>query len=230
MNSKIGNDKKRRISVKRMIGLIFALLGIVFSIYCGRESSRLNKEFYQWEKDRPMDFPVDLSLPGQFIFPFKQTCSTSHGEAIFLELTPKIESDDEIKELFKSLSAIMVITDSQGKEVAIGPLEFLNSQRRDKRDDILLAHVFPFRKGNYSATLTVRSGVPQLQERKQAIYAEYLLCGLELMPAIIAGVFSFGAGFIAFILLILILPGLFLHGIWKFPPENFSAEEKLAGK
>jgi len=64
-----------------------------------------------------MELAVDLSKCGKITAPFRQTCSYSHGEAIYLKLTPDLAADAEIDEVFNDLVATIVVKDSQGKEI-----------------------------------------------------------------------------------------------------------------
>ena len=60
-----------------------------------------------------------------------------------------------------------------------------------------------------------------LAGREQTIYAEYQLCGLEQLPAIIAGAFATGAGVIGVVAAVCVLPGLLRCGIWRdVHPDN----------
>jgi hypothetical protein len=47
------------------------------------------------------------------------------------------------------------------------------------------------------------------------LYAKYQLCGLERMPATIAGAFAFGAGMIGLVAGVCAFPGLLRCGIWR---------------
>jgi hypothetical protein len=78
----------------------------------------------------------------------------------------------------------------------------------------LLNGFAPFRTGEHVATVRVDSGAPALADKEQTIYVEYQLCGLEQMPAVIAGGFAFGAGLIGLVSAICVLPGLLRDGFW----------------
>lgn len=52
---------------------------------------------------------------------------------------------------------------------------------------IPIFNIAPFRKGHYVASVTVIEGAPALARHEQILEARYLLCGLEALPAEIAG-------------------------------------------
>jgi hypothetical protein len=72
----------------------------------------------------------------------------------------------------------------------------------------------PFRTGDYVVTIRVDSGAAALAEKQQTIYAKYQFCGLEQMPATIAGAIAFGAGIIGLVAAVCLLPGLLRRGIF----------------
>ena len=209
----------RPIAYGRIVGLIVATAGLGTSAYFARESARLNAEFHQWLDDRPMQAEVDLSKPGEISVPFRQTCSVSHGEAIYLSVTPPLDSYPKPDSLLYELSAKIIIKDREGNEIIDSEIAGKRAQRRDGETDILLAFFYPFSKGDYTATIHVDSGVAELAGKQQVLYAKYFLCGLEQFPAIIAGVFSFVSGAIGLIAAVVVLPGLWRQGFRRVPPN-----------
>jgi len=202
----------RKIAVGRVVGLMIAASGVTASVYYACDSYRRNKEFHRWFEDRPIHFTVDLSKPGDVTVPFHQTCGTSHGEALFIKLTPDVESDDEIGELFDGFSATIIISDADGTEIEQATIGKSTIERWNGSEDLLLTDIAPFQKGEYLATLRVEATAPQLANREQVIYAKYQLCGLEQFPAFIVGAFSLGAGIIGVGASICVVPNLRRHG------------------
>ena len=207
----------RRIAVGRILGVIIAVIGISASIYCAFESMRANHEFHEWLEARPMNIAIDLSRPGETKTSFRQTCSISHGEAIFCQCNLDDASEKKPEELFKGFAADVVIKDSDGNEIEHAKIDSTTVQQGD--GDILLARFAPFQNGDYVATIRIDSGAPAFANKDQLLYARYQLCGLEQMPAFISGLFALGAGMIALVSIACVLPGLFRDGLWRGPPQ-----------
>jgi hypothetical protein len=203
----------RQIATGRIVGLLIAIIGVGVAIWCARDAVRMNAEFHQWLDACPMETTIDLSKPGETTVPFHQTCSISHGEALYLDCGLDDESKKNIDELFAALSGNVVIKDSNGNEVESAEINSKTVQYWDGR--IMLTGFAPFRNGDYNATIRVNSGVAALADKEQTIYAKYQLCGLEQMPAMIAGAFAFGAGIIGLVGAVSVLRGLLRCGIWR---------------
>jgi hypothetical protein len=203
----------RYIATGRIVGLLIAIIGIGISIWCARDAVRMNAEFHQWFDARPMETAIDLSKPGEMTVPFHQTCSISHGEALYLGCDLDDESKQNTAELFAALSGTVVIQDSDGNEVASVKINNKTVQYCD--GEIMLTGFAPFHNGDYTATIRVDSGAAALVDKEQTVYAKYQLCGLEQMPAMIAGVFACGAGIIGLVATVCVLPGLLCCGIWR---------------
>jgi len=209
----------RRIATGRIVGLLIAVVGIGVAIWCARDAIRMNAEFHQWLDACPMETIIDLSQPGETTVPFSQTCSISHGEALYLKCDLDADSKENLEELFKDLSGNVVIRDSDGNEIESVKINNTTTQYWDGK--IMLTGFAPFRNGDYVATIRVDSGASALADKQQTIYAKYQLCGLEQMPAIIAGAFAFGAGIVGVVSVVCVLPGLLRCGIWcNAPTEN----------
>jgi hypothetical protein len=194
----------------RIFGLLIAAVGIGASIWWARAAVRRNAEFHQWREARPLETSIDLSRPGETTAPFQQTCSTSHGESIFLDSDLDDAPGQNLEALFADLSGSIVIRDSNGDEIE--SVEINSRTVHDWDGRIMLAGFTPFRKWDYVATIRVDSGAAALAGKQQTIYARYQLCGLEQMPALIAGAFAFGAGIIGLVSAGCVLPGLLRSG------------------
>jgi hypothetical protein len=182
----------RSLATRRIVGLVIATAGVGTSIWCARDALRKNDEFHQWIDARPMETAIDVSQPGETTVPFHQTCSSSHGESLYLEC----DLDDEVRQnpeaLLYDLSGSVVIRDSNSNNVE--SVEINGSMVQVSDRTILLATFNPFRKGEYVATVRVDSGATALAGKQQTMYSMYQLCGLEQFPALIAAACAFGAG------------------------------------
>ncbi len=201
------------IATGRIVGLLVAIIGIGVSIWCARDALRMNAELHQWLGARPMETVIDLSQPSVTTVPFKQTCSVSHGEALYLKCNLDDAAKQNLGELLKDLSGKVVIKDSDGNEIESVEINNKTAQYWDGK--IMLTGFAPFRKGDYVATIHVDSGVSALADKQQTIHVEYQLCGLEQMPAMIAGVFAFGAGMVGLVSAVCVFPGLLRSGFWR---------------
>lgn len=188
------------------------MIGIGLSAYFAQEAQRLNAEFHQWLDARPMETTIELSKSGETTAAFHQTCSISHGEAMFLECDLDDQATQNLDELLKGLYGTVVVKDSDGNEVE--SVKFSSGTACHWDDKIMLAGFAPFGKGEYVATIRVDSGAPGLADAEQTVYAEYQLCGLERMPATITAAFAIGAGLVGLISAACVLPGL-RGGVWK---------------
>ena len=202
----------RRIAIGRLVGLLLALIGIGLSVWFARDAMRRNADFYEWLDARPMETAIDLSRLGETTASFHQTCGISHGEALYLDFDLDEAASLNFEELFKGLSGNITIIDSAGKEIEMAGISGETVQHWDGQ--FMLTEFAPFRSGNYIASIRINSGAPNLADIQQTIYAKYQLCGLERMPATIAGVFAFGAGFIGLVSAACVFPGLLQSGLW----------------
>ena len=212
---------KRRIAIGRIIGLLLALFCISQAVHWFVEANRHNDRFQQWLTDRPMETAIDLSRPGETTAPFRQTCSISHGEAVFLDCDVDIESHEAFVELVQGLSATITITDAKGSEVKIAPISQDTVYYRN--GELELGGFVPFEKGDYTALIRIESGAPALAGKRQTLYAAYQLCGLEQMPALIMRAVAVVAGVVGLISAACVLPGLFRNGIWRALPTPGSS-------
>lgn len=213
----------RRIAIGRLIGLLIALIGFGLSIWFAFDAMRRNAEFHAWPDARPMETAIDLSKPGEVTVPFNQTCSVAHGEALYLEVDSRELTDVNIGEFFLGISGTVVIRDSAGNEIETAVINGETAYYWDGQ--VALTEIAPFPRGNYVATICIDSGGPTLAGKRQIIYAKYQLCGLEQMPAVIAGVFAFVTGFVGLIAAVCVLPGLLYGG---FREDSFKALAKAA--
>lgn len=201
----------RNFAIGRLIGLLLALNGIGLAIWFARDAMQRNPEFDEWLTARPMDAAVDLLKPGETTIPFYQTCGISHGEALFLDLGLDEPGDADLAEVLHGLSGEIAIRDSAGNEIESA--EIKGEVVQHWNGQIMLTGILPFRSGHYVATIRIDSGAPNLADKRRVIYAKYLLCGLEKMPAMIAGSLAVGTGLIGIVSAACVLPGLLRSGL-----------------
>jgi hypothetical protein len=218
---------RAKFAIGRTIGLLIALFGLGNSIHCARLAMQANAKFQRWLSDRPMELPIDLSKPGETTSSFHQTCGISHGENIFLKVDPPLKSEEKPEELLKGLSAVIIVSDKHNREVAAVKMDSKSVYDGRFQEGILLAGFCPFAEGDYGATIRVVSGAERLAGRGQKMYAKYLVCGMELFPAYILGLFSFGSGLIGFIAAACSLPGLLRGGFWRPVAEGSKGDAGL---
>ena len=206
----------RRLAVGRIVGLLVAVVAVGVSAWRGHDALRLNAEFHEWIVARPMETDIDLAQPGETTVPFHQTCGVSHGEGLYLECEILRDSNRDIKGLFKNFSGNVTIKDVDGNEIESVTMN--DETVRGGDGQVLLARFSPFRRGEYVAVIRIDSGAAALEGKSQQIYAQYQLCGLEQMPAVVAGVFAFGAGLVGLVAATCVLPGLLRFGVWRSIP------------
>jgi hypothetical protein len=154
---------------------------------------------------------------------FQNVISASMGsrrQPIFVDSSgfARLQTDDGVFPiesswtLLRDLDGEIAIKDADGNGIATVTFNSKTAvQHRDGR--IMLAGLIPFPQGEYVATIRVHSGAPALADKQQEMYSEYELCGIEQLPASIAGVFAFAAGIIGLVSVVCVLPGLLRCGI-----------------
>lgn len=203
----------RKLAIGRIIGLIIAVVSLGAAFFFGVLAYRFNEEFHEWMTARPMETSIDFSKPGTVSAPFYQTCSISHGEAIMLDCNIKDDKGNIPDGLLIGLLARLVITDEEGMEIVNTKLSDIDVSGIDSQ--IMLADVPTFKTGNYMATISIDSGLPALANHPQTVYAKYQLCGLEQVPALVRGIFSFCAGLVGLVAGLTVVPGLISFGVWR---------------
>ncbi|MBI5388102.1 MAG: hypothetical protein HZA90_25840 [Verrucomicrobia bacterium] len=167
--------------------MVAALL-LGFGVKCLFDGRRLRQEFEVWKTARPVDAEVDLSIPGKFLLPFQQACSSSHGEILALRLPMETLRGTSVTQLLAGLQAQLEISMKPGTTVVASAMSQVWWGEETLDDAIPIFSVVPFRKGAYEATVTVTEGAPALKGVKQRLEGRYQLCGLERMPAALLGV------------------------------------------
>jgi hypothetical protein len=204
----------KRISIRRFVGAIIAGGLILGAVYCWFEHRRMDQEFLGWIDARPLDVTADLSQPGKITAPFHQTCQISHGEEIYLTVTPT--ADHYIAStLLDGLDGTITINDANGREIELLKLTSEIDSEVDAGKPIKLAYFHPFSKGEYTATIDITNGASGLTGREQTIYVKYFLCGCERMPAVVYRFFAFAFGVPALIMAVVATRGFITYGLAK---------------
>ena len=211
----------RRIAVGRSIGLLLAITGITLSINGANEALRMSADFHAWLEARPMETVIDLSRPGQISVPFNQTCSSSHGEGLYLQCDLDEKLQQKPQEVLEGLSGAVVFKDMDGLEIDSVKVDNTRAQYWDGK--LMLTNFSPLSIGVYVATIRIDSGAPALAGSEQTIYAKYHLCGLEQMPAMVTGAFAVGAGIIGLVSAVCVLPGLLQYGLMRQVPKEIAS-------
>jgi len=203
----------RGIAIGRIVGLLIAMIAIAVSIRCARECVQRNVEFHQWIDSRPLEASADLSKPTEITVPLRQTCGTSHGESLYLKVTPSLEDQGKPEELLKELSGRVVIKDVDGNVIRSAKIDATTIHQYGPEEETILTGFGSFPPGDYLATIHVELGVPPLAGRKQVLFVKYQLCGLEQFPAWFFGALSFGALLMGVVAAVSVLPGLLRRGL-----------------
>jgi hypothetical protein len=206
-----------KLAMGRIAGLLIACAGVGTAAWCARDYARKSVEFQQWLEARPLELAVDLSPPGEFTAPIRQTCSIANAEDLCLELDPGFDQDPKSVESLRLLVATLVIRDAAGQTVARADIDGSTIDLYPGPDAIHLTGFAPFPRGDYVATIQVRVGAPVLAGKRQVLYVKYLLCGCEQWPAAIAGLFATGSGLLGLLSGLVVLPGLLRFGFRRTP-------------
>jgi hypothetical protein len=204
--------------IARIIGAAVAVALLGVSLTSGLSCRVRNRELIEWQVARPMSADVDLSKPGELETPFRQTCGVSHGEVLLLDLVPPVALAENLSELFEGLDAEVTILDAHGKVEWNEPIKGGQLQDWGGKTRVVLTRFHPFPTGDYTARVSVHRGATELAGRRQTIYAQYQLCGLEGFPMLIAGAVSLVTFVPGFIALVVVTRGFAKHG-WSVAPQ-----------
>lgn len=183
------------INRKRIVlGMLAAITGllIVGAITTGRSADAYDRKFHEWLVAAPCDLAVDLSAPGKWQGRFIQTCGVSHGEPVRLWATGPDEAPIDDIAVLDGLEGSLRIVHADGAVVAESSLPGYPGGVAPPEGAIPLAHLTPFREGEYEVVVQVTSGAPALAGAQQRLTAAYELCGLERLPAQLGELISGG--------------------------------------
>lgn len=193
--------KKNR-PIGRIIACVIAGVLVVAGAFFLVEAYRIRQEFYRQSETRPLDLAVDLSQPGEFTAPFKQTWQACHGQAINLHVPTNALAGVSPADLLASLDFTWQIADADGKVVADNDsASDLLWDNKPYGDTIPLAYFWPVDLGEYTFSCSVVTGAPVLVGLEQHLVCQYQPCGLEMLAA----VFCTGIGIAALVIAGMIL-------------------------
>jgi len=213
--------EKKRHTVFKIIVLATGGAFLIFGAYLFWGSIKIFSRFDEWAKARPVDMEVDFSKTGKYESRFEQTCSSSHGEIIGLQVPESAISNSNMKILLKGLDADCVITESNGVEIVSVdlPAEGVEWGEPCFGNLISLEKIHPFRKGTYKISVSVLEAAPSLTGIEQRLVARYELCGLERMPGVVLRL----ASYVCFV-----IGGVFvLITLWIFAKSGRKVNENL---
>lgn len=180
------------------IAIILVGLGVRSLI----EARKLSRAVAAWETATPLKHPVDFSKPGRYKIEFNQTCSSAHGEIVALRVPPELLTNSTTTQLLAGLVAMIEIRPQSVTNIIDSAAAAVLWENQTLDGAIPIFSITPFRKGLYTASVTVTEGAPILAGHEQTLEARYLFCGIELLPAEIAKWFG----------LTLLVVGLILAG------------------
>jgi hypothetical protein len=176
----------------RVIWVTLSVLLIAYGIKCLFDGQRLQRGFKEWQTATPVNGPIDLSEPGRFVLPFDQTCSSSHSETVTIRVPSETLRATIVTELFAGLNARLEIIDKAGSNLVESAHSEIIAGEERLDGAIPIFRISSFKKGSYQAIVTVVNGASSLNGIPQRLEARYLLCGLERLPATIAGIMGIG--------------------------------------
>ena len=160
--------------------VVSAAFGLVAAgVVAGVRSWRGYRDFERWQTDEPFVAAVDLGAVGETVVPFRQTCTAACDAGVWIK-----SSDGEGISL-EGLAGRITLTDAAGRVVDERP--FTGDPLWTHSDVHTLTNVDPtLPAGEYVARIIVDT--PAAGAGVRTLHADYLLCGLEQLPAFLFGV------------------------------------------
>jgi hypothetical protein len=205
----------RSLSIRRLFLALMAIAITIPAIYYLCEYRSLNRQYYEWVEARPISLPVDLSEPGTYSAPFRQTCSISHGEGIFLGVQAPPDINVTAADIFSGLDATIVIMDSTNKELISRKFGTGGIVTGLEKNTIFLTDLDFIPNGDYTARISISKGASALRGMKQELFAMYMLCGAERIPVVVSFALALVFGIPAVFLCSITICLFYKHGIWR---------------
>jgi hypothetical protein len=186
-----------------IVPAVFAAVLIGLTVWSYVRYRAKYDEWSDWMTSRPVSGPVDLSRPGTLTVPF--TLGDTPGHGLFFNLV--VEHGETGPASLQGLEVSGRLTDTRGADVGA----FLNGEPEHGsegktaqwREVGFCTRRLP--PGEYTLTLEVRSGAPDLAAVPQGIYTRYWLCELEMLPVWGRALLTFVTGFPAAMLWLVVL-------------------------
>ena len=188
----------------RLFGAAVAAALIAVTVYLAVESRWMYRVVEEAAAARPVSVPIDLSRPGKTTAPLKQTYGSSCHEALFLELLDGDAEERSPDEPLEGLRGTVTITDQAGREVVSVPMPGGMSGT--------VADFTPMPVGEYELTIEVIQGAPALSGREQRLVGEYVMCGIDRMPAQFTAWLAIAAGVASLVLSLNVILGFARFG------------------
>lgn len=187
----------RSLPLGRTIACVMAGVFVVAGVHYLRAAARIRNEFQQQSAMRPLDLPVDFSMPGSYAAEFRQTWEKCHGQAIHLVIPAHVLTTTTPSALLATLDFHWQIQDARGKVVVDDKTSHPPVwQDGNEAGMVPLACFPPFETGYYTFNCSVAAGAPALAGTDQRLVCQYQPCGIERLPA----VFCTGLGIVALVM------------------------------
>jgi hypothetical protein len=167
-------------TIAAVVAVLFAGVGLFFVYSAVQYARRVNRA----REHSPVDVAIDLSKPGEFTTPFEQTFANSHSEEIGVVLPPEALNEHPPETLLAGLNGRFEVVDANGVAVKAGDLAQSEARRVDD-GFVPLAYFHPFKPGSYELRVEVVDGAPGLVGIEQRLRGRYMLCGIEMLPALV---------------------------------------------
>jgi hypothetical protein len=178
-----------------VLGVVFLFLGV----FLLKKGNHQRAEIKSWATSATTDFNLNLSRPGQYVVPFRQT--SRHALGVLWFVTGLTNSQAEIEEL----KGTVVIRDSSKTETI--RQEFTGKSlgwgcvAKDTLVPALYLEQFP--PGGYELELTISEGGSGFTTTNHSVQGRYMWCGMEEVPAIIVVIEGWMLLFLATICLVM---------------------------
>jgi hypothetical protein len=167
---------------------------------------------------RPVDAEVDLSQAGSISLPIDITYSGSHGAALFLFVPERELSEANMRDMLQGFQGEMRIEDQAGREL-VPPRPMAPMWIEDLPGVSLCGFSPSMRHGRHQLVIDVRAGAPGLAGLRQRLEGRYEMCGLEMMPPLVATALGAASSLLGVL-------ALSIAGFWRW--RTTRARRKLA--
>lgn len=176
--------------------IVAALALLVGSAYYAIQSHRKHEQVRAWANARPTEFRIDLSKPGITRAPFHQSYDESHSECVSLvsENAPHMMSAALAEQLTGLSGELVILANADGREVYRRAISAEPAFKTSPPSPFGVASFKPFPQGEYTIICDIHQGAPALLGVPMRFQASYELCGMEMVPAAIDGLFCLGLG------------------------------------
>jgi hypothetical protein len=207
---KIGN-------VLRALTILTSASLIVIGFIFNKSANNARNELDRIHLDPVFKIPIDLSKAGDHSVSFHLADSHFQTLNIFFEIGDDDKKTIDVQKALKRIDGVVKIKDLSSNKVVqelwlsdIDESDFLLPTTSISKpfDNILLPGLEAYLEdGEYDCTLYIYKGDPNYVGKKQFLLAQKLICGMEYLPAAIAGVaalISWGLGCVLILIIAII--------------------------